>query len=110
VTWRNGRTAVFLDPPYSNAERASGLYTHDDGTVAALAREWAIEAGKRPEMLICLAGYDGEHVMPDGWTTHRWKAQGGYGTLGNGRGRENAARETLWFSPACAPAAQNTLT
>lgn len=100
VTWRNGRTAVFLDPPYSMDGR-SEVYAMDCGEVAAMAREWAIEAGRRDDMLICLAGYDGEHAMPDGWQAHRWKAQGGFGNQGNGQGRKNAIRETLWFSPAC---------
>lgn len=100
VTWRHGLTGVFLDPPYSNEGRAT-VYSHDDGSVAALAREWAIEAGQRKDMRICLAGYDGEHEMPDGWTCVAWKAPGGFGSQGDGRGRENAARERLWFSPAC---------
>jgi site-specific DNA-adenine methylase len=109
VTWRHGKTAVFLDPPYSNDERADGLYNHDDGSVAALAREWAIEAGKNPDMLICLAGYDTEHEMPEDWSVYRWKAHGGLGNQGNGRGKQNAGRETLWFSPACARPEQESL-
>lgn len=107
VTWRHGTTAVFLDPPYGEeAGRVGGLYATDSLTVAAEARAWAIEAGKRNDMRICLAGYDGEHAMPTGWTAHRWKAQGGYGLQGDGAGRANAARETLWFSPACIPPKQ----
>jgi hypothetical protein len=102
VTTRHGKTAVFLDPPYSNDERAGGLYAQDDGSVAAQAREWAIEAGRRPDMLICLAGYDTEHDMPADWSAYRWKAHGGFGSQGDGRGRQNASREVLWFSPACA--------
>ena len=39
--------------------------------------------------------------MPDGWKPLRWKAAGGYGSQGAGRGRENAAREVVWFSPHC---------
>jgi DNA adenine methylase len=105
VTWRHGRTAVFLDPPYAMEGRAE-VYAVDCGNVASDARAWAIEAGKRSDMLICLAGYDGEHAMPEGWTTHRWKARGGFGSQGNAQGRANAARETLWFSPACNDARQ----
>jgi DNA adenine methylase len=108
VTWRQGRTAVFLDPPYAMEGRAE-VYAVDCGTVAAAARAWAIEAGKRPDMLICLAGYDGEHAMPADWTRHCWKARGGFGSQGNGQGRTNAARETLWFSPACALPDQGSL-
>lgn len=39
--------------------------------------------------------------MPDTWECVAWKANGGYGSLGNGRGRENAGRERVWFSPHC---------
>jgi hypothetical protein len=109
VTTLHGTTAVFLDPPYSNAERAAGLYAHDDGSVAAQARAWAIEAGKNPDMLICLAGYDTEHEMPPDWSVYRWKARGGFANQGTGRGKQNAARETLWFSPACARPQQEAL-
>ena len=38
------------------------------------------------------------------------KANGGYGSQSNGRGRENAGRETIWFSPHCLkPGRQMTL-
>jgi hypothetical protein len=107
VTWRHGRTAVFLDPPYAMDDRAS-VYAVESGA-AKEARIWAIEAGQRSDMLICLAGYDGEHAMPDNWRAWRWKARGGFGSQGDGRGRENAARETLWFSPACADPQQERL-
>jgi hypothetical protein len=110
VTWRHGRTAIFLDPPYADtADRTENIYATDSLTVAHDVREWAIEAGKRPDMLICLAGYDGEHTMPCDWLAHSWKSKGGYGSQGHGRGRDNAKREMLWFSPACAPALQEVL-
>lgn len=95
VTWRHGKTAVFLDPPYSAEMREAVYATETD--CAEAARAWAIEAGKRGDMLICLAGYDGEHDLPDDWTAFRWKARGGFGSQGDKRGRENAAKETLWF-------------
>jgi hypothetical protein len=60
-------------------------------------------------MLICLAGYDTEHEMPEDWSVYRWKAHGGLGNQGNGRGKQNAAREVLWFSPACARPEQESL-
>jgi DNA adenine methylase len=106
VTWRHGMTAVFLDPPYSNEERTAGIYAEDCGDVAALARAWAIQAGKRPDMRIALCGYESEHAMPSDWSVHAWKAHGGYGSQGNDRGRANAAREVIWFSPACIGPAQ----
>ena len=107
VTWRHGRTAVFLDPPYQQDLRAD-VYAVET-PVSADVRAWAIEAGKRPDMLICLAGYDNEHDMPADWAAVNWKAKGGYGLQGNDRGRENAGREMLWFSPACIGAKQEAL-
>jgi len=103
VTFKHGTTGVFLDPPYSaEANRAMNIYTTDSGDVAHAAREWAIEQGSNPLMRICLAGYEGEHAMPSDWRAYEWKASGGYGTQGDGRGRENSHRERLWFSPHCA--------
>ena len=105
---RGQTTAVFLDPPYANAGR-SAVYTHDCGSVAETCRAWAIEAGQRDTMRICLAGYAHEHDMPGDWTAHRWKAHGGMGNQSDGQGRENAAKETLWFSPHCLGARQAVL-
>jgi hypothetical protein len=93
---------VFLDPPYSlEAGREMRLYAHDSGDVAHAVREWAIERGDDPRYRIALCGYDTEHAMPDGWAAYRWKANGGYAHVGNGRGKANALRETVWFSPHC---------
>ena len=67
-------------------------------------REWAISHGDDPRLRIALCGYAGEHVMPNTWTAHAWKAMGGYGSQGDGAGRINAAKEVIWFSPHCLPA------
>jgi hypothetical protein len=40
--------------------------------------------------------------MPDEWECHAWKTIGGYGSQSAKQGRGNAARERIWFSPACA--------
>jgi hypothetical protein len=108
VTTRHGLTAVFLDPPYSTDERVTGLYGVDSDSVAVAVRRWAVEHGDDPLMRIALCGYDTEHndEIPDTWERFAWKANGGYGSQGNGRGRANAARETIWFSPHCLKAAQ----
>jgi DNA adenine methylase len=92
--------AVFLDPPYSEGEHCV-TYAGGVGSVAVDVREWAIEQGDDPTLRIALCGYAGEHEMPDGWTVERWKAPGGFSNQGNGRGKENAARETIWFNPHC---------
>lgn len=100
VTTKHGVTAVFLDPPYSAEADRSEFYTCEDLSVAHDVRRWALERGGDKLMRICLAGYDGEHDMP-GWVAVPWKARGGFGSQGDGRGRANAAREVLWFSPHC---------
>lgn len=102
VTTTHGLTAVFLDPPYSaEAGRDETIYSVEDLAVAHEVREWAIANGENPLTRIALCGYDAEHKMPDSWSRFAWKAHGGYAYLGNGRGRENRAREVVWFSPHC---------
>jgi DNA adenine methylase len=101
VTTRHGLTGIFLDPPYGTEGRTSDLYTgHDDGAVAVEVRAWALEAGTDPLARIALCGYDGEHDLP-GWECVEWKAPGGFGSQGDGAGRENCERERIWFSPHC---------
>lgn len=99
VTIKHGTTGVFLDPPYSSDEHDVEYGAHSD--VAADVRQWAIENGDNPQLRIALCGYEGEHSMPTEWECVAWKARGGYGSQSDGRGRENAARERIWFSPHC---------
>jgi hypothetical protein len=105
VTFRHGLTGVFLDPPYADsADRTDDLYSTDCKSVAHDVRRWAIEMGERKDMRIVLAGYEGEHEMPDSWRVHEWEATGGYALIGDddeAGGRANKGRERLWFSPAC---------
>jgi hypothetical protein len=97
VTFRHGLTAVFLDPPYAQADRAD-VYAYEH-QIFEDVRAWAIEHGDNPLMRIALCGYDFQ--MPEGWEIIHWKAAGGYGSQGEGRGRENAKREMIAFSPHC---------
>jgi hypothetical protein len=103
-----GTTAVFLDPPYSSERNP--VYAQDSMFVAHEVREWALRNGNLPAFRIALCGYD-EHddKMPAGWTVLRWKTQGGYANAGDGRGRVNAGRETIWFSPHCLPVGSGDL-
>lgn len=104
VTIKHGITGVFLDPPYSEtAGRADDLYAVDCTSVAHAVREWAIEEGRNPLMRIVLAGYDGEHVMPNDWRVIEWKAKGGYSNQADDEsaGKVNCHRERLWLSPHC---------
>ena len=108
VTTAIGITAVFLDPPYSG-DRAANLYSSDSLTVAHEVRAWAIEHGADPMLRIALCGYEGEHAMPQTWRCAAWHASGGYGGQGHGRGRQNAGRERIWFSPSCQQPSQQEL-
>ena len=60
----------------------------------------ALAALKRPSKVILHT--DSQYVQKGitEWI-HGWKAKGGYGSQGDGAGRANAARETVWFSPHC---------
>jgi DNA adenine methylase len=101
VTWKHGLTAVFLDPPYSHAERDSKLYSHDND-VAADVRQWAIENGDNPQLRIALCGYDTEHgdAMPD-----TWRCGAGRRPAATVRKATAAAGPTpggsVWFSRHC---------
>lgn len=108
VTTCIGVTGVFLDPPYSHDERDKTIYA-EDHDVGTEVREWAIANGENPELRIALCGYEGEHAMPENWECVAWKAGGGYGRTQ--RGKDNAARERVWFSPGClsANAGQHSL-
>ncbi len=105
VTWKHGLSAIFLDPPYSaEAGRQSRLYSTDSGTVAHDVRRWCVENGDNPLLRIALCGYRDEgheELESHGWHAHAWKANGGYGSQGNGRGRANKHREVIYFSPHC---------
>jgi DNA adenine methylase len=99
-TVKIGTTAVFLDPPYS-AER-DDVYSEDSMFLSHEVAEWAVGHGDNPRLRIALCGYEGEHSMPSSWVCIPWKANGGYGNQASqSRGRENAGKERIWFSPHC---------
>lgn len=100
VTTKIGLTGVLLDPPYDpEAGRDPSVYAEEDGSASRRAREWALEHGKDPKLRIALCGYEGEHEMPSSWQCVPWKAAGGYAAAAGNKA--NAARERIWFSPAC---------
>ena len=108
---RLGTTGVFLDPPYrkhladGTRNRASHIYANDKiQDVNDLCDEvaaWCLKWGDDPEVRIALCGLEGEYPEIEAkWETLAWKASGGYGNQSGGV-NENAARERVWFSPAC---------
>ena len=97
-----GLCGMFFDPPYGVTDRYTKIYHHDSTDIAKDVMEWCIDRGGKESYRIVLAGYDEyEELKNHGWTSFNWKTQGGYANLGNGRGKENRKRETLWFSPHC---------
>lgn len=99
-----GVTAIFLDPPYgADADRAKDLYREDCLQISTEVRAWALEHGTNDKLRIALCGYEGEHEMPSDWRCIAWKANGGHAnkSKGTNKGKENATRERVWFSPAC---------
>lgn len=88
---------VFLDPPY---DEGNENYAVSAKGIAGKVREWALANGDNPKLRIVLAGYEGEHEMPETWKVYAYSATGAY--VGNGdKGHTNRHRERLWFSPHC---------
>ncbi len=97
-----GTVGMFFDPPYGVVDRDRRVYHHDTVAVADEVKEWARDRGKKRSYRIVIAGYEEhEDLLSEGWTCERWRAKGGYSNAGNGRGKENKERETLYFSPHC---------
>lgn len=100
-----GVCGVFLDPPYADtANRNDDLYAEDSTTVAHDVRKWAIEHGEDKRFRIVLAGFAGEHDMPESWKCVEWYKSGFLkGGMANTSktGKTRQASERLWMSPAC---------
>ena len=100
-----GKTVgVFLDPPYDISVRANNLYSSDRDypSVSKEVEKWCLENGDNPRYRIVLAGYEGEHEMPDTWRVYKWASSRAYGTSsGNNKNSENRYKERLWISPHC---------
>lgn len=92
-------TGIFLDPPYDYKGRDK-VYKEENNVFQNVC-DWAIQNGDNPKLRIVLCGYDGDHNIPDAWKSYSWKSGGGYSGLGDSRGKENAKREMIWFSPHC---------
>jgi hypothetical protein len=121
---RLGTTGVFLDPPYpakrgdtGEKSRDASLYATDNGADLDKLRDdvlaWCVKWGSDKNIRVAVCGYEGDGyellVAEHGWDEHAWEASGGYGNQskkGNGKATKatkatNAARERIWFSPAC---------
>lgn len=105
VTVNHGLTSLFIDPPYPATEHSMAYHQEEAGDIWHEAAHWAISKGNDPRLRICIAGYHTAEIdalFPASWQRVRWEARGGYANQSaDGRGRANAKRECLWFSPAC---------
>ena len=116
---RLGTTGVFLDPPYpakrgdtGEKSRDASLYATDNGADLDKLRDdvlaWCVKWGSDKNIRVAVCGYEGDGyevlVAEHGWDEHAWEASGGYGNQSKAKkGKaENARRERIWFSPACA--------
>ena len=64
---------------------------------------YCLERGDNPQMRIAVCGYDTDGyaaLEEHGWSVVARKAGGGYGNVSE-KGRANAGRERIWFSPHC---------
>jgi hypothetical protein len=103
-TTKLGLTGIYFDPPYpTEADRTIQLYREEDGQVAHAVEAWCAAHGDDPLLRLVLCGYGSTHdaLLSKGWARVEWKANGGYGNQGQGRGRANKTREVLWLSPHC---------
>ena len=91
-------TGVFLDPPYDLKNRDK-VYKEDDNIFKEVC-EWAIDNANHPQMRIIVCGYENQY-FPNNWKKYNWLSNGGMANLGNDRGKENAKKECIYFSPNC---------
>ena len=92
-------TGYFLDPPYP-CPKYDATYAEGNRETWHEVAAWALEAGQNRKNRIALCGYHGDFGADD-WTEYRWSTGGGFGNQADGRGRRNAQRECIWFSPGC---------
>lgn len=108
VTYKNksltkkGMVGVFLDPPYLVENREDKLYRVETQVFPEVC-DWALQNSSNPKMRIAVCGLDGDFNPPSDWTTFYWNTTGGFSSLSKtkDRGKQNAKKETIWFSPNC---------
>jgi hypothetical protein len=114
VTTRLGLTGIFCDPPYPShradgtESRSDSLYATDGDKDALIdirdrLLAYCLARGQNPKIRICVAYYEGdgyEVLKKHGWKEIAWRASGGYGNR-SAKGKKNAKRERLIFSPHC---------
>jgi DNA adenine methylase len=99
---KNGKVGIFLDPPYLTSNREAQIYRMETDVFLDVCN-WAVENADNPRMRIAVCGLDGDFEFPKDWTTFHWNTTGGYSSYSKqaNRGKQNAKKETIWFSPNC---------
>jgi DNA adenine methylase len=90
-------TGIFLDPPYDYHNR-SKVYKNETDVFSDVC-QWALN-NQNDRLRIIVCGYDNS-IFPDTWQKISWKTKGGMSALGDNKGKDNSAKETIWFSPNC---------
>ncbi len=108
VTVNHGLTGCFIDSPYPQNEHSMGYHSEGakgDEDVWFQSARWAAEHGDDKRFRIAVCGYMSpacDAMFPPTWERLPWEARGGYANQSkDGRGRTNAKREMIWFSPNC---------
>ncbi|MFO0971866.1 MAG: hypothetical protein U1A27_00295 [Phycisphaerae bacterium] len=91
---------IFLDPPYDHGVgRDTNCYAVEMADTSAVG-EFCRQHGRRRNIRIVLAGFEGEYDLP-GWRVVGWRRAKSYAK--REQARANLSRERLWLSPHCAP-------
>lgn len=113
IAWLAFLRGEIKSPPGGTAKsydnRNRNLYandrTQDVDQLVAQVTLWCLKWGDNRRVRVALCGLDGEYPALEaaGWKAERWtKPASGYGNRTE-RGRANAGRERIWFSPHCVP-------
>lgn len=92
---RFGVTGVFMDPPYPQGFRKAYSVGEEGFELWPKVKARAADLSSRGVRVV-VAGYEGTwDSIPDGWTSHPWKALHGYART------QDYTKETLFASPEC---------
>jgi len=92
-------TAIFLDPPY-NLNGRDKVYNNETNVFSEVL-QWCKDNQDNKKLRIAVCGYEGDFDLSEDWEKYSWATNGGMANLGESRGKENAKKEVIYFSPNC---------
>jgi len=102
ITTKGEPIGIFLDPPYSDkAGRENNLYIKDDLDVSKHVFDWCVSNGNQSNLRIAFCGYSNEYDFPSSWIPFSWKGNCAWANWGDNKGKDNAKKEVIYFSPHC---------